>query len=138
VLTTLRKIVKEWNQLITVFGATWDRDKSKRPIMWEIVSNLSDKVILTQDDDYTEDTIAIIKDVLPWINRKEWENFWVIPDREEAIRTALLWANPWDVVLIAWKWDEHVLVTNFWPIPWHDKTKVKEILKAIDDNKILN
>jgi UDP-N-acetylmuramoyl-L-alanyl-D-glutamate--2,6-diaminopimelate ligase len=63
--------------------------------MWEIVSRLADKVILTQDDDYSEDTIEIIKDVIPWIDRKEGENFWVIPDRKEAIRTALIWAKKW-------------------------------------------
>jgi len=136
VLTTLKPLAKNW-KLITVFWATWDRDKTKRISMWQVVSKLSDKIILTQDDDYSEDTISIIKDVLPGIERAEWEYFWVIPDREEAIRTALIWANPWDVVLIAWKWDEHVLMTNGWAIEWHDKTKVLEILKAIDDNKII-
>ncbi len=135
VLETIKEITT--NKIITVFWATGDRDKTKRPKMWEVVSSLSDKVILTQDDDYTEDTIAIIKDVLPWINRKEWEDFWVIPDRQEAIRTALLSANKWDSILIAWKWDEHVMITNAWPIEWHDKTKVLEILKTIDDNKII-
>jgi len=29
------------------------------------------------------------------------------------------------------------MITNQWPIEWHDKTKVLEILKAIDDNKII-
>jgi hypothetical protein len=28
-------------------------------------------------------------------------------------------------------------MTNSWPIEWHDKTKVEEILKSIDDNKII-
>lgn len=136
VLSTLKNIKKE-NKLITVFWATWDRDRWKRPIMWEVVSRLSDKIILTQDDDYTEDTVSIIKDVLPWINRVEWDGFWIIPNRQEAIRTAIIWATKWDVILIAWKWDEHVLVTNSWPVKWHDKTAVLEILKAIDDNKII-
>ncbi|MGB2111070.1 MAG: hypothetical protein ACPHY8_04295 [Patescibacteria group bacterium] len=49
-------------------------------------------VILTQDDDYTEDTQEIIKDVLPGIGRKQSEDFWVISDRYEAIRTALITA----------------------------------------------
>ena len=136
VLTTLKPLVKNW-KLITVFWATWDRDKTKRIWMGQIVSKLSDKVILTQDDDYSEDTISIIKDVLPGIERAEWEDFWVIPDREEAIRTALIWANKWDIILIAWKWDEHIMMTNSWAMQWHDKTKVQEILKAIDDNKII-
>lgn len=136
ILETLNKL--KWNsKIITVFWATWDRDKTKRPIMWEVVSRLSDVVILTQDDDYTEKTEDIIKDVLPWIERKEWEDFWIITNREDAIRTALVWAQKDDIILITWKWDEHKMITNQWAIEWHDKSKVKEILKSIDDNKII-
>lgn len=136
VLNTLKNI--NWiNRIITVFWATWDRDKTKRPIMWEVVSRLSDYVILTQDDDYTETTQDIMKDVLVWIERKETDNFWIIPDRETAIRTALLQAWENDAVLIAWKWDEHIMMTNLWPIPYNDKEVVLKILKEIDDNKIM-
>jgi UDP-N-acetylmuramoyl-L-alanyl-D-glutamate--2,6-diaminopimelate ligase len=94
-------------------------------------------VILTQDDDYTEKTEDIIKDVFPGIERKEWENFWIISDRKEAIRTALVSASKNDVVLVAGKWDEHILVTNGGAIEWHDRTVIEEILKGIDDNKII-
>lgn len=137
VLETI-KAFPDINRIITVFGATWDRDRTKRPTMWEIVSKLSDVVILTQDDDYTEKTEQIIKDVLPWIERKEWENFWIITTRKEAIQTALVSAQKWDVILIAWKWDEHTMVTNEWIIEWNDKEVIKDILKWMDDNKIIN
>lgn len=137
VLTTVKWFSKI-NRLITVFWATGDRDKTKRSWMWEIVSRLSDVVILTQDDDYSEKSEEIIKDVLPWIERKEWEDFWIIPTRREAIQTAILMAEKNDVILVAWKWDEHVMVTNNWPVEWHDKTVIQEILKWIDDNKIIN
>jgi UDP-N-acetylmuramoyl-L-alanyl-D-glutamate--2,6-diaminopimelate ligase len=136
VLNSLNKIKGKW-KIITVFWATWDRDKTKRPIMWKVVSEKSDYVILTQDDDYSESTTSIIKDVLPGIERAEWEDFWIIADREEAIRTALVTAKKGDIVLITWKWDEHVLVTQNWPIKWHDKSKVLEILKDLDDNKLV-
>lgn len=130
VLNTLKEI--KWiKRIITVFWATWDRDKTKRPIMWKIVSDLSDVVILTQDDDYTEKTESIIKDVLPWIERKEWEDFWIIKERKEAIRTAILTGKENDIILIAWKWDEHLLMTNDWPVKWHDKGIVEEILREI-------
>ncbi len=136
VLTTLRDI--QWRQkIITVFWATWDRDKTKRPEMGRIVSEYSDIVIVTQDDDYTEKAESIIKDILPWIERKEGENFWIIADRREAIRTALITGKKGDIILIAWKWDEHVLMTNEWPVEWHDKWIVKEILKQIDGNNIV-
>ncbi len=136
VLETLKSYKWIWN-IITVFWATWDRDKTKRAAMWEIVSRLSDTVILTQDDDYSEKTEDIIKDVLPGIEKKQWDNFWIIPTRKEAIQTALIKAEKNDVVLIAWKWDEHVMMTNNWSIEWHDKTVIEEILKWIDDNKIV-
>jgi len=137
ILITLNEI-KEKGKIITVFWATWDRDRSKRPIMGEVVSKYSDLVILTQDDDYSEKTTDIIKDVLPGIERKEWEDFWIIPNREEAIRTWIIASEKWDILIIAWKWDEHSMITNAWPIEWHDKAKVEEILKAIDDNKIIH
>ncbi len=137
VLTTIKSL--DWvNRIITVFWATGDRDKTKRPMMWETVSKHSHVVILTQDDDYTEDTQEIIKDVLPGIGRKQSEDFWVISDRYEAIRTALITAWKDDIVLIAGKWDEHVMITNQWPKKWHDKTVVKEILKDLDNHKIID
>lgn len=135
VLTTLIWIW--YKKIVTVFWATWDRDKTKRPIMWEIVAKYSDIVILTQDDDYSENSENIIKDVLPWINRIEWEDFFIIPTRKEAIELWISSIKEGDVLLVAGKWDEHIMITNAWPIEWHDKTVIKEILKNIDDNKII-
>lgn len=136
VLWTLSEM--KWKgRVITVFGCTGDRDTSKRPIMWQVVSRLSDVVIVTQDDDYTENTGKIIKDILPWIDRKQWEDFWIIPDRKEAIRTAIVMAKKDDLILLAGKWDEHALITNQWPIQWHERTIVESILKDIEDNTIL-
>lgn len=137
VLNTIKWFKNRW-KIITVFWATWDRDKSKRFNMWKIVSEKSDIVILTQDDDYSEKTEEIMNDVLPWIDRKEWDNFWAISTRKEAIQTALFMAKKWDIILLAWKWDEHVMVTNNWLVKWHDKTVVLDILKSIDDNRIIN
>ncbi len=136
VLTTLWEMKWEWN-VITVFWATWDRDESKRPVMWEVVSRLSDSVIVTQDDDYSEDTGKIIKDILPGIDRKQWENFWIIPDRLQAIRTAILMAKKDDIILLAWKWDEHALITNDGPVEWHERSIVEKILSEIEENIIV-
>ena len=136
VLSTLRA-TENIGKIITVFGATGDRDRSKRPIMWEVISRLSDVFILTQDDDYTEKTVDIIKDVLPGVERKEWEDFWIIPDRQEAIRTAIMAAESGDAILIAGKWDEHVLMTNDGAMQWHDKTEVLKMLKEIEENEIV-
>lgn len=136
VLETLWEM--KWSgRIITVFGCTGDRDTTKRPIMGQVVSRLSDMVIVTQDDDYTENPQKIIKDILPWIDRKQGDDFWIIPDRREAIRTALVTAKSGDLILLAGKWDEHALLTNAWPIQWHERTIVEEMLKEIDDNTVL-
>ena len=70
VLETLRKI-EGTKRIITLFGATGDRDKTKRPKMGRIVDILSDVIILTDDDTYTEDSLQIIRDVTVGIKRHE-------------------------------------------------------------------
>ena len=93
--------MKGKGRVITVFGCTGDRDTSKRPIMGQVVSEMSNIVIVTQDDDYTENTQKIIKDILPGIDRKQGEDFWIIADRKEAIRTAVVMAKKDDIILLA-------------------------------------
>lgn len=135
VLETIREM-DGIGKIITVFGATGDRDKTKRPKMGHVVDSLSDVVILTEDDSYTEDTFSIIREVSVGIKRKEGEGFWVVPDREDAIRTALITAMPNDVVLIAGKGSESVIVRNDGKHPWKDADVVHRILDEIEMNKI--
>ncbi len=71
--------------------------------MGRIVHILSDVIILTDDDTYTEDSLAIIRSVTEGIDRREGEGFWIIPDREDAVRTALLMLEPGDILLVAGK-----------------------------------
>lgn len=139
-LEKVLKSLKTYNygKIITVFGCTWSRDRDKRPKMWRVVDRFSDVVILTQDDDYAEKTENIIKEILPWIKREIWENFWIIPTRREAIEAGIFALKKWDCLLIAWKWDEHTMVTNYWSIEWHDKSVVLDILKNVEKNKIVN
>ncbi|RKW22943.1 UDP-N-acetylmuramoyl-L-alanyl-D-glutamate--2,6-diaminopimelate ligase [Candidatus Gracilibacteria bacterium] len=135
VLTSLRNY--NYNKIVTVFGATGSRDKTKRPEMGRIVDRNSDVIILTQDDDYAEKTEKIIKDVLPGIKRKEGENFWIIPTRREAIEAGIFALKKGDCLLVAGKGDEHTMITNSGAVPWHDKTVILEILKGIKDNQII-
>lgn len=48
-------------KLIVVFGATGDRDTTKRPKMGAVVHELADTVVLTDDDTYTEPSERIIE-----------------------------------------------------------------------------
>ena len=131
VLETVKQI--EWTKrIITVFGATGDRDKTKRPKMGRVVDILSDVVILTDDDTYTEDSLQIIREVSEGIKRREEENFWIIPSREDAIRTACIMLKKGDILLVAGKWAETVQVTQKWPIPYNDRRVIEKILMEIE------
>lgn len=135
VLETVRSM-EGVRKVITVFGATGDRDTTKRPKMGRIADTLSDSIILTDDDTYTENSLKIIKDVSMGIKRKEGEWFWIVPSREDAIRTALVMAEAWDVVLIAGKGAETAQITNRWPISWDDRDVTRNILEEIDRNRL--
>lgn len=102
--------------------------------MGRVVDKLSDLIVLTRDDDYTEDIFTIVKEVSVGIRRKEGEGFWVVISREDAIRTALVAAEPGDVVLLAGKGAETVMVTNSGSIPWNDAETTRRILEEMESN----
>lgn len=62
--------------------------------MGKVIDTLSEVVIVTDDDTYTEDSLRIIRDLTAGIRRKEGDGFWIIPSREDAIRTALIMLQP--------------------------------------------
>ena len=64
---------------------------------------MSDAIILTEDDNYTENGLKIIREVSMGIKRREGANFWIVPSREDAIRTALVMGEKDDVVIIMGK-----------------------------------
>lgn len=130
VLETIRQIPST-KRIITVFGATGDRDRGKRPKMGKVVDDLSDVMILTDDDTYTEDSIRIIRNVSEGISRREGESFWIIPSREDAIRTALIMLTPGDVLIVAGKGAETIQVTQKWSIKWNDRKVIERILMEI-------
>ncbi len=138
-LKNVIKTVKEIDgvkRIILVFGATGDRDKTKRPKMWFIADTMADVILLTDDDTYTEDSLSIIREVSGGIKRKEWKNFWIIPNRADAIRTALIMMQSGDAIIVAGKGAETVQVTNAWPIPWNDKIEIESILGKIDEQTL--
>ena len=89
--------------VVTVFGCGGDRDKTKRPIMGSIASNLSNVAIVTSDNPRTEDPMRIINDIVAGIKKK---NYIISPDRKKAIELGVNAAKPGTVVLILGKGHE--------------------------------
>lgn len=90
------------SKLVCVFGCGGDRDKNKRSMMGDIASRLADKVILTEDNSRTEDRDLILEDIKQGCRGTAM----VIPDRRQAIASALMSGEAGDVVLIAGKGHE--------------------------------
>ena len=67
-----------------MFGCGGDRDRTKRPLMGESAALHSDFVIVTSDNPRTENPGAIIREILPGVE-KHSTPYVVIPDRREAI-----------------------------------------------------
>lgn len=100
VLTTARGFTK--GRLITVFGCGGNRDRTKRPLMGEVVSRLADVAVVTTDNPRDEAPGAIIGEILSGMQGQPL----VIEDRREAIHTALHMARPGDTVMLCGKGHE--------------------------------
>ena len=131
----------KWDgRLITICGAPWNRDKEKRPIMWEIAVKYSDVIIFTDDDPDTENRLSILNQLSKTI-QEQWypskKKVYIIPERKYALQFAIEIANKWDTVVSCGKGHEQVQLTNFWKRKWNDKTVLTDLL--LSKNKtILN
>lgn len=103
ILNTVRAISAK--RIITVFGCGGNRDKTKRPIMGEVVGKLSDIAIVTSDNPRLEEPEAIIADILPGMEEYK-EKTVIVPDRRKAISYALSIAQTDDIILLAGKGHE--------------------------------
>jgi UDP-N-acetylmuramoyl-L-alanyl-D-glutamate--2,6-diaminopimelate ligase len=90
-------------KIISVVGCGGDRDKTKRPVMGEIATRLSNFVFFTSDNPRTEDALQILREIEAGAQKK---NYRVVPDRAEAIRLAIAEAKRNEIVLIAGKGHE--------------------------------
>ncbi|CZE46566.1 UDP-N-acetylmuramoyl-L-alanyl-D-glutamate--2,6-diaminopimelate ligase [Campylobacter geochelonis] len=120
------------NELIVVFGAGGDRDKTKRPIMGAMVEHFAKVIIITSDNPRSEEPIRIINDILDGIKSKDRAT--VEPDRKKAIEKALNLAKNGEVVVILGKGDEPYQEIKGVKYPYSDKDTVRKILKLEIDN----
>lgn len=120
-------------RVILVFGATGDRDRSKRPIMGEIAAKYADRIILTDDESYSEDPETIREEVRAGIIAGKGDGMTLeIGDRREAIEKALSIAKKGDMILIAGMGHEQYRIVNGERLPWNDGDVVREL---VDERK---
>lgn len=132
VLTTIQKLRKGYEQVITVVGCGGDRDKTKRPLMGEAACAYSNKAIFTSDNPRTEDPLQILKEMETGLNTAARRKFISIADRKEAIKTAVSLSKQEDIVLIAGKGHEKYQEIRGVKHPFDDKQVLLEMFEMLD------
>ena len=108
-------------RLITVFGAGGDRDQGKRPQMGRVATELSDIVIVTDDNPRSEDPSRIRADIMAGAPRAR-----DVPGRREAIAEAIRIARAGDIVLVAGKGHETGQIIGDKVLPFDDALVARE------------
>lgn len=116
-------------RLITVFGCGGNRDRSKRPKMGAIASELADLCVVTSDNPRYEPPETIIEEILQGVTRRE--GVLVEQDRRKAIALAIEMAQPGDAVVIAGKGHETVQIIGDQRIPFDDRIVAREMLEGL-------
>ncbi len=132
VLNTINDIRTKNEELITVVGCGGDRDKTKRPIMAKIASELSTKAIFTSDNPRTENPETIIEEMEKGVEAQNFKKTVSILDRKQAIKTACQFAQANDIILIAGKGHETYQEINGVRHDFDDLKIVKELLNQLN------
>ena len=108
-------------KLITVFGAGGDRDQGKRPEMGRVATEMSDVVIVTDDNPRSEDPARIRADIMAGAAAAT-----EVPGRREAIAEAIRIARDGDIVLVAGKGHETGQIIGDRVLPFDDALVARE------------
>ncbi len=132
VLDTINTLRTGNENVITVVGCGGDRDKSKRPVMGNIASEMSNKVIFTSDNPRSESPTIIIEEMEAGVEPQNVKKILAIENREQAIKAACQLANAKDIILIAGKGHENYQEANGVRIDFDDYEKVKNLLNSLN------
>ncbi len=112
ILDSVNEIRTKNERLITVFGCGGDRDTTKRPEMGKIAASKSTLAIITSDNPRTEDPAQIIADIEAGVEPQNFSKYMSVPDRREAIKLAIKFAEPKDIIVVAGKGHENYQEIN--------------------------
>jgi UDP-N-acetylmuramoyl-L-alanyl-D-glutamate--2,6-diaminopimelate ligase len=126
ILKTAREFTK--GRLISVFGCGGDRDRTKRPIMGKIGTELSDIAVITSDNPRSEEPLDIIEDIKSGIKNN---NYIVVENRREAIKKAMEIARQYDVIVVAGKGHEDYQILKDKTIHFDEREIIKELIEEL-------
>lgn len=126
VITSILHSRKEGQKLTVIFGCGGDRDKTKRPVMGRIATEMADFTIITSDNCRTEDPDAIIAEILEGVDKSK--AYMTITDRREAIAYGVANAQEGEIILIAGKGHENYEIKKDGKHPFSEREEVAKAL----------
>jgi len=129
-LEAVYKYLKKGGQskMICVLGsAGGGRDKWKRPILGKVAAQYCNRVVLTDEDPYNEDSMAIIDEIAKGYleNGGKASNLEKILDRSRAIKKAIFLAKAGDTVICTGKGsEEYIHLAHGKKLPWSEKAAI--------------
>lgn len=129
VLNTINEIRLPHQRLLCVVGCGGDRDKTKRPIMGKIATENASMAIFTSDNPRTEPAEEILSQMEQGVSATHQNNYIVVQDRYQAIKTAVKMAQPNDIILVAGKGHETYQEINGKRTHFDDLEVLKEHLE---------
>lgn len=118
-------------RIVTLFGCGGDRDKEKRPVMGALAAQMSDYVIVTEDNSRSEDPKEILSDILRGMQGAK--NYTVIADRREAIEFAIENALEGDIILLVGKGHEQYEINRN---GLHPFSEIAIVEKAVEKRRM--
>lgn len=131
VIDSINEIRTKNERLITIFGCGGNRDREKRPEMGKIATRKSTLAIITSDNPRTESPEVIIKEIEAGVEAQHYSKFVSITDRKEAIKMAIKFAEPRDIILLAGKGHETYQEINGVKHHFDDREVIAELLKLM-------
>ena len=131
VLETINNIRTNNEKLITVIGCGGDRDKTKRPKMAHIASQLSTQAIFTSDNPRTENPDTILEEMEEGVSAENLKKIITISDRRQAIKTACKFSEAGDILLIAGKGHENYQEISGERFHFDDLVEVKKYFNLL-------
>lgn len=132
--TELRRISQ--GRIIAVFGATGDRDKTKRPELGKVAGKMTNYTILTDEESYSENPSIIVDAIAEGLETVRKGNYEIILNRRDAIKRALEVAETTDTVVITGM--GHQKYRNMGgdkKVEWDEAKVITEILNEIKPSK---
>ncbi len=119
-------------RLIALFGSGGERDVEKRRLQGEVADRYCDLILLTDEDPRGEEPAAILEEIARGIASKtRGESLLLIPNRMEALRTAMRLAGPGDTLLLLGKGHESTIIYRSGTIPWDEMGAAEQCLDEL-------